>query len=107
MKSWHELTRIQKILLGGLVIIIIVILVPEAAFLLDAGGIELILFFLTMYTQNLKLWYDLHFGMIKYPMIETRTYVKSVSLTSMLFWVTSSFVFSSVFFLLWMFMRKG
>jgi len=106
MKSWHELTRIQKILLGTLVIMV-VMLVPESAFLLDAGGIELIVFFLTMYSQNLKLWFDLHFSMIKYPMIETRTYIKSVSLTSMLYWITSSLVFSSGFFLVLMFMRKG
>lgn len=54
MKSWNELTRTQQILLGALVIMI-VILVPESAFLLDAGGVELIIFFLTMYSQNLKL----------------------------------------------------
>jgi len=105
MKIWNELTRIQKILLGALVIII-VILVPESVFLLDAGGVELIIFFLTMYSQNLKLWFDLHFGMITYPIIETRTYVKSVSFTSMLFWITSSFVFASTFFLLLIFLRK-
>ncbi len=107
MKSWNELTRTQKILLG-ILIGIILISIPEAAFLLDAGGIELIVFFLTMYSQNIKLWFDMHLDIIKYPVvIETKTYVKSVSLTSVLFWVTNSFLFSLAFFLLFMFMRKG
>ena len=105
MKSWNEFTRTQKILLG-LLVVVIVMLVPESAFLLDAGGIELIIFFLTMYSQNLKLWYDLHLGMITYPIIDSRTYVESVSFTSILFGITSSFVFSSAFFLLLMFLRK-
>ena len=106
MKSWNELTRMQKILLG-LFIGAILISIPESAFLLDAGGIDLILFILVMYSQNIKMWYDLHFGMIKYPMIETRAYVKSVSLSSVLFFIKSSFIFSSGFFLLLMFLRKG
>ncbi len=106
MKSWNELTRTQQIPLGVLVIII-VILVPESAFLLDAGGVELIIFFLTMYSQNLKLWLDLHFGMITYPIIDSRTYVKSVSFTSILFWITSSFAFSSAFFLVLVYTRNG
>jgi len=106
MKTWEELTRIQKIFLG-LFIGAILISIPESAFLLDAVGIDLILFILVMYSQNIRVWYDLHFGMIKYPMIETRAYVKSISLSSVLFLITSSFVFSSGFFLLLMFLRKG
>jgi hypothetical protein len=106
MKDWKELTTIQKVLVG-LFVGILLISVPESAFLLDAGGIDLILFFIFMYSQNIRLWIDLHFGMIKYPMIETRAYIKSVSLSSVLFFITSSFVFSSGFFLLLMFLRKG
>jgi hypothetical protein len=105
MKDWKELTAIQKILIGAFVITL-VILVPESAFLLDAGGIDLLLFILFMYSQNIRLWVDLHFGFLKYPMIETRAFAKSISLTSVLFWVTSSFVFSSSFFLVLMFMKK-
>jgi len=107
MKTWKELKRVQKILLGLLIVTILISVGPESAFLLDVGGIDLILFILVMYSQNVKMWYDLHFGMIKYPMIETRAYVKSVSLSSALLFVTSSFVFSSGFFLLLMFLRKG
>jgi len=106
MKTWEELSRTQKILLG-LFIGAILISIPESAFLLDAGGVDLVLFILVMYSQHIKVWVDLHFGMIKYPMIETRAYVKSVSLSSVLFLITSSFVFSSGFFLLLMFLRKG
>ena len=106
MKTWEELSRTQKILLG-LLLGTILLFIPESAFLLDAGGIDLILFILVMYSQNMKMWYDLHFGMIKYPMIETKVYVKSVSLTSILFLITSSFVFSLGFFLLVMFLRKS
>ncbi len=105
MKTWEELSRIQKILLG-ILIGTILISIPESAFLIDVGGVDLVLFFLVMYSQNIKVWVDLHFGMIKYPMIETGTYVKSMSLSSVLFVITSSFVFSSGFFLLLMFFRK-
>jgi len=107
MKNWNELSRTQKILLGIFIGAILISVGPESAFLLDVGGVDLILFILVMYSQNVKIWYDLHFGMIKYPMIETRAYVKSVSLSSVLFLITSSFVFSSGFFLLLMFLRKG
>ena len=106
MKSWKELTRVQKILLG-LLIGVILISIPETTFLLDVGGVELIVFILVMYSQNIKIWIDLHFGFLKYPMIETKAYVKSISLSSILFFITSSFVFSSVFFLVLMFMKKG
>jgi len=106
MKSWNELTRTQKILLG-LLVATIVMLVPETSFLIDAGGVDLILFFLLMYSQNIKVWFDMHLGAVTYPIIETKTYVKSVSLASMLFWIASSFVFSSGFFLVLMFIRKG
>ena len=106
MKSWEELSRTQKILLGVLIGTIL-ISIPESAFLLDVGGIDLVLFILVMYSQNIKMWYDLHFGMLKYPMIETSTYIKSISFSSILFFITSSFVFSSSFFLLLMFLRKG
>jgi len=105
MKSWNELTRTQKILLG-LLLVTIVMLVPESSFLIDSGGVDLILFFLMMYSQNIKVWFDMHLGVVNYPIIETKTYIKSMSLTSMLFWITSSFVFSSGFFLVLMFLRK-
>ena len=106
MKSWNELSRMQKILLGVLIGSIL-LSIPESAFLLDVGGVDLVLFILIMYSQNIKMWYDLHFGMITYPTIETKTYVESVSLSSVLFFITSSFIFSSGFFLLLMFLRKG
>jgi len=106
MKSWNELTRIQKILLG-LLVATIVMLVPESSFLVDVAGVDLILFFLMMYSQNIMTWFDMHLGAVTYPIIETRTYIKSVSFTSILFWITSSFVFSSGFFLVLMFIRKG
>jgi len=106
MKTWEELSRTQKILLGVLLGAIL-LSIPESAFLLDVGGVDLVLFILVMYSQNIKMWFDLHFGMITYPMIETSIYIKSISLSSVLFLVTSSFVFSSGFFLLLMFLRKG
>ena len=106
MKTWKELSRIEKVLFGFLLIIAF-ILVPEVSFLMNVGGLELGLFVLLMYAQNIKAWYDLHLGMIQYPLIETGTYIKNVSFSSVLFFITSSFVFSSSFFLLLMFLKKG
>ena len=106
MKSWHELTRTQKILFGALMGLLF-ILIPEFSFLLGVGGVDFGLFVLLMYSQNIKTWIDMHFGMIRYPIIETKTYVKSVSLSSVLFYMTNSFVFSSAFFLLVMFLKQG
>jgi len=105
MKSWEELTRTQKILLG-LLIGAILISIPESAFLLDVGGVDLILFIVVMYGQNIKAWREMYLGVIKYPLIETGTYIKSVSLSSILFFITSSFVFSSSFFLLLMYIKN-
>lgn len=104
MKNWNELSRIQKILLG-LLIGTILITVPESGFLVEVGGVDLVLFIVVMYSQNIKIWYDLHFGMLEYPMIETGTYIKSISLSSALFFITSSFVFSSLFFLMLMYLK--
>jgi len=106
MKSWEDLTRRQKILLG-ILIGVILISIPESAFLLDAGGVDLILFIVVMYSQNIKAWVEMYFGVIKYPLIETGTYIKSISLSAILFFITSSFIFSSSFFLLLMFLKKS
>ena len=107
MKTWEELTRIQKIFLGLFIGAILISVGPESAFLLDVGGVDLILFIVVMYGQNIKAWGEMYLGIIKYPLIETGTYIKSVSLSSILFFITSSFIFSSGFFLLLMFFRKG
>jgi len=61
MKDWKELTSTQKILIG-LFVITLIALIPESTFLLDTGGIDLLLFILFKYSQNIKLWYQLHFG---------------------------------------------
>jgi len=106
MKTWKELSRIEKVLFGFLLIIAF-ILVPEVSFLMNVGGVELGLFILFMYVQNIKAWCEMYFGVIKYPLIETGTYIKSVSLSSILFFITTSFIFSSSFFLLLMYMKKG
>lgn len=41
MKSWNELSLLEKVLLGAFLITILA-LVPEMGFLIDIGGIELI-----------------------------------------------------------------
>jgi hypothetical protein len=63
MKDWKELTTIQKVLVG-LIVGTVLILVPESTFLLDVGGIDLFLFILFMYSQNIRLWVDLYFGFL-------------------------------------------
>jgi len=105
MKTWKELSRVEKIVFGFLLVCAF-LLMPEASFLMGVGGVDLGLFVLLMYSQNIKTWVDMHFGMISYPLIETKSYVKSISLSSVLFFITSSFVFSSGFFLLLMFLRN-
>jgi len=104
MKSWKELTRIQKILMGAFVISI-VILVPESGFLLDVGGIDLLLFILFFYSQNIKLWLDLHFGSMRYPEIGVKTFVTHATLTSVFMLMTGSVVLAYGFFLVVMFMN--
>ena len=106
MKTWKELSKVEKIFFGFLLVSAF-FLIPEMSFLMSVGGVDFGLFILLIYAQNIKTWVDLHFGMITYPLIETKCYVKSISLSSILFFITSSFIFSSGFFLLLMFLRKG
>jgi len=105
MKAWKELSLVEKIVV--VVILLIMASSPELAFLLDAGGIDMVLMILFVYSYQIKTWLDMHLGFLKYPIIEKSSYIKSVSLSSALLFVTSSFVFSSGFFLLLMFLRKG
>jgi len=104
LKHIQELSKIQKILLGML-IIVVVMLVPESAFLLDAGGIDLILFILLMYSQNLKLWFNAHFGALRYPSLDNRTFVTHSTVSSLFWWMTGSVLLAYGFFLVSMFMR--
>jgi len=105
MKTWEELSRVEKTVFGFLLLCAF-ILIPEASFLMGIGGVDLGLFILIMYGQNIKRWYESYFGILKYPIIETKTYVKSISLTSIFFIMTSSLMFSSSFFMLFMFVKK-
>jgi len=105
MKDWKELTSIKKILIGAFVITL-VILVPESAFLLDAGGIDLLLFILFMYSQSIKLWVDLHFGFLKYPNIGVITFVTHTTFTSVFMLITGSVILAYGFFLLLMFVKS-
>jgi len=111
MKLWKELNKIeelsktQKILLGILVITV-VMLIPESAFLLDVGGLDLILFMLLFYSQNIKLWFDLHFGLMSYPNIGIKTFVTRATLSSTLMLLTGSVGLAYGFFLLVMFLER-
>jgi len=110
MKLWKELNQIeelsktQKILLGILVITV-VMLIPESAFLLDVGGLDLLLFMLLFYGQNMKQWFDLHFGLMCYPNIGIKTFLTRATLSSVLMFVTGSVVLAYGFFLVVMFLR--
>ena len=106
LKSLKELTYLQKILIG-LLIVSLVMLVPESAFLLDVGGLDLILFILLMYSQNIQNWYIMYFGSVSYPAIRTQTFVVHSTVTSVFLWVTGSVVLSYGFFLVLMFMQRG
>ena len=102
----RELTRLQKILLGVL-IISLVMLVPESSFLLDVGGIDLILFMLFMYSQNIKVWLDTYFRVLHYPTIDRQTFVIHSTVSSLFLWFTGSVVLAYGIFLISMFMKGG
>ncbi|HFQ62367.1 MAG TPA: hypothetical protein ENK39_08760 [Epsilonproteobacteria bacterium] len=104
MKEWKELSRLQKILLGFL-IIGIVLLIPEASFLVDVGGVDLILFFLLMYSQNIKMWFENTINVFSYPSMDNKTFVVRTTATSLFFWLSGSLLFSYGVFLVLMFVK--
>ena len=104
MKDWKKLSRLKKILLG-LFIISIVILIPETSFLLDAGGVDLILFLLFMYSQNIKIWFENYKGILTYPSIDNKTFAVHTTATSLFFWLSGSVVFAYGVFLVLMFLK--
>jgi len=106
LKNLKELTNLQKILLGLLIVSLLVVM-PEMSFLLDVGGLDLILFILLMYSQNIQNWYTMYFGSVSYPAINTQTFVAHSTVTSVFLWVTGSVVLSYGFFLVLMFMQRG
>jgi len=106
LKNLKELTSLQKILLGLLIVSLLVVM-PEMSFLLDVGGLDLILFILLMYSQNIQNWYTMYFGSVSYPTIQTQTFVAHSTVTSVFLWVTGSVVLSYGFFLVLMFMQRG
>ena len=104
MKSWNELTRWEKILLGTFLMLIL-ILVPEMGFLLDAGGIELITAIIFIYASSAKMYFQNVLGILAYPNIEHKSFLMYAMLTALTFWVTSAMLFSGGLFLLMMYMR--
>ena len=104
MKTWKELSRLQKVLVG-LLIISIVLLIPEASFLVDAGGVDLILFMLLMYSQNIKLWFENSMNIFSYPSMSNRTFVVRSTATGLFFWLSGSVVFAYGVFLVLMFLK--
>ncbi len=104
MKEWKELSRLQKVLVG-LFILTIVLLIPEASFLIDVGGVDLILFILFMYSQNIKMWFENYVSLLSYPTIDNKTYVLHTTATSLFFWFSGSVVFAYGVFLVLMFVK--
>lgn len=104
MKDWKELTTIQKILIGSFVAIILM-LIPESGFLLDVGGIDLVLFILFFYSQNIKQWFDVYFGVIEYPTIGLKTFVTHTTFTGVFMLITGSVVMAYGVFLILMFLK--
>ena len=104
MKEWKELSRVQKVLVGSF-ILTIVLLIPETSFLIDVGGVDLILFILFMYSQNIKMWFESHVSVLTYPSIDNKTFVLNTTATSLFFWLSGSVVFSYGVFLLLMFVK--
>ena len=102
MKSWNELTRWEKILLGTFLMVIL-ILVPEMGFLLDAGGIELITAMIFIYVSSVKMYFQNLLAILIYPNIEYKNFLTSATLTTVTFWATSAMLFSAVLFLLMMY----
>ena len=104
MKEWKELSRLQKVLVG-LLIITIMMLIPETSFLIDVGGVDLILFFLFTYSQNIKMWIESYVGVLTYPTIDNKTFVLHTTSTSLFFWLSGSVVFAYGVFLVLMFVK--
>jgi len=104
MKEWKELSRVQKVLVG-LFILTIVLLIPETSFLIDVGGVDLILFILFMYSQNIKMWFESYVGVLTYPTIDNKTFVLHTTTTSLFFWLSGSVVFAYGVFLVLMFVK--
>ena len=105
MKEWKELSKLQKVLVG-LLIISIVLLIPESSFLVDVGGVDLILFILFMYSQNIKIWIESYAGLLTYPSIDNKTFVLHTTATSLFFWLSGSVVFAYGVFLVLMFVKR-
>jgi len=105
MKEWKELSRVQKVLVG-LFILTIVLLIPETSFLIDVGGVDLILFFLFMYSRNIKMWFESYVGVLTYPTIDNKTFVLHATTTSLFFGLSGSVVFSYGVFLFLMFVKE-
>ena len=104
MKEWKELSRVQKVLVG-LFILTIVLLIPETSFLVDVGGVDLILFIFFMYSQNIKMWFESYVGVLTYPTIDNKTFVLHTTATSLFFWLSGSVVFAYGVFLVLMFVK--
>ena len=104
MKEWKELSRVQKVLVG-LFILTIVLLIPETSFLIDVGGVDLILFILFMYSQNIKMWFESYVGVLTYPTIDNKTFVLHTTATSLFFGLSGSVVFAYGVFLVLMFVK--
>ena len=81
LKNLKEFTSLQKILLGLLIVSLLVVM-PETGFSLDVGGIDLILFILLMYSQNIKHWYTMYFDSVSYSTINIQTFVAHSTVTS-------------------------
>ena len=104
MKEWKELSGVQKVLVG-LFILTIVLLIPETSFLVDVGGVDLILFIFFMYSQNIKIWFENYEGVLTYPSIDNKTFVLHTTATSLFFWLSGSVVFAYGVFLVLMFVK--
>jgi len=103
MKSWNELSLLEKVLLGAFLITILA-LVPEMGFLIDIGGIELITGIIFIYASSVKMYFQNLLALLAYPQIKKKIFLGSALLSSATLLTTGAMLFSGGLFLILMYM---
>jgi hypothetical protein len=98
MKSWDELTNIQRAFVG-IAFVIAAALLPEIAFLINMGGIELAFAFILATFTPFLTWLSVKYCAFKD--VVTITYIayrQSASAKPAVFAVQASFCFAAILF---------
>ena len=114
MDSWKKLNLFQKTIFS-LVILIAIIVMPELAFLVDIGGMELLFGFMVLYFQSFAMWFSAKWRVLKEsislaitsflssPLCSLRVYALQAAFCVGAFLFTGSLALSTLFFMPGMF----